>query len=393
MGSLLLTFIRLTRYFSLHSGETKRTGPGRKSNAEHAINFYEYVLELNEEEEDDDGEPSTKKARIDDDDDDESMGSQSFLDQHNDLCELCNEGGDLLCCSTCNLVFHLGCTRPKLMKVPSNDNWSCSYCIASGSTGHKREARTRRRAAAAVRLMNRLCKDGRRGGKREDGDEESDDEEEGEEGNEEEEEQDDDVEEDEQDEEEEIKEEDKEEIKEEGKEEVKKEKPAASDEKVESNEKSENDEDVDGIGSSNATKSKQDAMDDSESADDGEDTNAEDKRARRCRRQPILYNPQDCPASEWQSDGVLEWKTLSLPEKGVSDSADESNEEADDDKDEKEAKKKDASTEEEDDEEEDEEANDEPIWCKFCQDDPSIPVCCFCACRVCFGKHDGVRTF
>ena len=51
--------------------------------------------------------------------------------QHNDLCETCGEGGELLCCSTCNLVFHLGCTRPKLAAIP-DDDWCCCYCIASG---------------------------------------------------------------------------------------------------------------------------------------------------------------------------------------------------------------------------------------------------------------------
>ena len=29
-------------------------------------------------------------------------------------------------------------------------------------------------------------------------------------------------------------------------------------------------------------------------------------------------------------------------------------------------------------------------WCHFCNDDKDIPVCCFCGCRVCFGKHDQV---
>ena len=31
---------------------------------------------------------------------------KDFLDQHNDACEVCNQPGELLCCSTCNLVFH-----------------------------------------------------------------------------------------------------------------------------------------------------------------------------------------------------------------------------------------------------------------------------------------------
>ena len=49
-------------------------------------------------------------------------------DEHNDLCEVCDSGGDLLCCDTCSLVFHLRCIRPKLTAVPRGD-WSCAHCV------------------------------------------------------------------------------------------------------------------------------------------------------------------------------------------------------------------------------------------------------------------------
>lgn len=48
-----------------------------------------------------------------------------------------------------------------------------------------------------------------------------------------------------------------------------------------------------------------------------------DKRLHRSRRRSIFYNPQDCPAWEWQSDGVFEWKILSQSEKGTADIGDE----------------------------------------------------------------------
>ena len=53
-------------------------------------------------------------------------------DNHNETCEVCDNGGDLLCCDTCTLVFHLACIRPKLASVPKG-KWSCSYCITEGS--------------------------------------------------------------------------------------------------------------------------------------------------------------------------------------------------------------------------------------------------------------------
>ena len=33
--------------------------------------------------------------------------SNGFFSQHNDICEVCNEPGELLCCGSCNLVFHI----------------------------------------------------------------------------------------------------------------------------------------------------------------------------------------------------------------------------------------------------------------------------------------------
>jgi hypothetical protein len=69
---------------------------------------------------------------------------KDFFDQHNDLCEVCNCPGELLCCATCNLVFHTGCARPKLTKEP-DDDWRCAYCLAE-LEGGKKESRERKKA-------------------------------------------------------------------------------------------------------------------------------------------------------------------------------------------------------------------------------------------------------
>lgn len=58
--------------------------------------------------------------------------------QHNDLCEVCAQPGELLSCATCNLVFHTHCTRPKLDDInnnPPGNSWNCSYCLSSGGLG------------------------------------------------------------------------------------------------------------------------------------------------------------------------------------------------------------------------------------------------------------------
>lgn len=57
-----------------------------------------------------------------------SSKSVKYNDEHNEVCEVCEKGGELLCCETCSLVFHLKCLRPKLAIVPKG-RWSCPYCI------------------------------------------------------------------------------------------------------------------------------------------------------------------------------------------------------------------------------------------------------------------------
>ena len=51
-----------------------------------------------------------------------------FKDKHNDLCEVCDRDGDLLCCDSCSLVYHLSCVRPRLNEVPEGE-WHCPYCL------------------------------------------------------------------------------------------------------------------------------------------------------------------------------------------------------------------------------------------------------------------------
>jgi len=84
------------------------------------------------------------------------MSEEEFLEQHNDLCEVCNTPGELLCCATCNLVFHVECARPKITSMEeAPDDWKCAYCWAAGVMGGKKDGKDRRKAAQAVREMER----------------------------------------------------------------------------------------------------------------------------------------------------------------------------------------------------------------------------------------------
>ena len=79
---------------------------------------------------------------------------QEFFDQHNVHCEVCNQPGKVLCCATCNLVFHLHCACPKLQDEPAND-WMCAYCCVEGMGG-KKDEKEQRKATQACREIERM---------------------------------------------------------------------------------------------------------------------------------------------------------------------------------------------------------------------------------------------
>merc|ERR1711862_111973 len=118
-------------------------------------------------------------------------------------------------------------------------------------------------------------------------------------------------------------------------------------------------------------------------------------RARRTRKQPVLYDPQICAASEWQSDFQVERALRGeLDEKSTTTSTSSSGEDEEENEEENEKDGKDSALIEEQPARTVANASKKKfgkgntVWCDFCKDDKSISVCCFCACRVCFSKHD-----
>ncbi|CAM9215010.1 unnamed protein product [Sphacelaria rigidula] len=67
---------------------------------------------------------------------------QPYTGDHNDICEVCDKGGPLLCCDFCNLVYHLGCI--KLSETPTEELWICPACTAELTA---RQLNKRRRTA------------------------------------------------------------------------------------------------------------------------------------------------------------------------------------------------------------------------------------------------------
>ena len=52
---------------------------------------------------------------------------------HQDYCEVCQQGGEIILCDTCPRAYHLVCLDPELDRAPEG-RWSCPHCV-SGSTG------------------------------------------------------------------------------------------------------------------------------------------------------------------------------------------------------------------------------------------------------------------
>ena len=56
-------------------------------------------------------------------------GGEESDDGHDAECNVCNTGGDMLCCDGCPRVFHSDCHKPKIHALPDEGHeWFCMYC-------------------------------------------------------------------------------------------------------------------------------------------------------------------------------------------------------------------------------------------------------------------------
>lgn len=56
-----------------------------------------------------------------------SNTSTEVLDEHQEWCTECRDGGDLICCENCPASYHIGCLDPPLAKIPEGV-WLCPRC-------------------------------------------------------------------------------------------------------------------------------------------------------------------------------------------------------------------------------------------------------------------------
>ncbi|KAK6104410.1 CHD C-terminal 2 domain family protein [Brugia pahangi] len=57
----------------------------------------------------------------------------SLQTDHQDYCEVCQQGGEIILCDTCPKAYHLVCLDPD-MEEPPEGRWSCPTCESTGAT-------------------------------------------------------------------------------------------------------------------------------------------------------------------------------------------------------------------------------------------------------------------
>ncbi len=70
-------------------------------------------------------------------------------DQHQDYCDVCQAGGEIILCDTCPKAFHLVCLEPELEEAPEGE-WYCPHCEKNGVADAKRAEKIEMEAKAIV---------------------------------------------------------------------------------------------------------------------------------------------------------------------------------------------------------------------------------------------------
>uniref|UniRef100_A0A3Q4BD34 Uncharacterized protein n=1 Tax=Mola mola TaxID=94237 RepID=A0A3Q4BD34_MOLML len=71
------------------------------------------------------GRPAKKKKKPGEEEGD------GYETDHQDYCEVCQQGGEIILCDTCPRAYHLVCLEPELDKAPEG-KWSCPHCEKEG---------------------------------------------------------------------------------------------------------------------------------------------------------------------------------------------------------------------------------------------------------------------
>uniref|UniRef100_A0AAQ5XNP4 DNA helicase n=1 Tax=Amphiprion ocellaris TaxID=80972 RepID=A0AAQ5XNP4_AMPOC len=83
---------------------------------------------------------------------------------HQDYCEVCQQGGEIILCDTCPRAYHLVCLDPELEKAPEG-KWSCPHCEKEGIQWEAKDEEEDEEEVAGEEEDDhmefcRVCKDG-----------------------------------------------------------------------------------------------------------------------------------------------------------------------------------------------------------------------------------------
>ena len=106
------------------------------------------VKSESEEELDENGEPTNRSGGGK-----SKEESAAAADQHQDYCEVCEQGGEIILCDTCPRAYHLVCVEPEPLEEAPEGEWFCVHCERGGVA-------TRKRKEAAEREAKRLVEEG-----------------------------------------------------------------------------------------------------------------------------------------------------------------------------------------------------------------------------------------
>ncbi|XP_035386674.1 chromodomain-helicase-DNA-binding protein 4 isoform X2 [Electrophorus electricus] len=74
---------------------------------------------------------SKKKKKVAED-------ADGYETDHQDYCEVCQQGGEIILCDTCPRAYHMVCLDPDMEKAPEG-TWSCPHCEKEGIQWEARE--------------------------------------------------------------------------------------------------------------------------------------------------------------------------------------------------------------------------------------------------------------
>ncbi len=60
----------------------------------------------------------------------ETEDGDGYETDHQDYCEVCQQGGEIILCDTCPRAYHMVCLDPDMEKAPEG-KWSCPHCVST----------------------------------------------------------------------------------------------------------------------------------------------------------------------------------------------------------------------------------------------------------------------